>query len=332
RPTTRGVYLAVLSASEPSPLLPETGDETVAAARGSTAGQGQGGGEGGGAAGGRRGGATSSPSPGPIQIDFDGIGDRSVALNVPERDYTSLVAGAEGTVFYGEAVPNQQGVTVHRYVLKEREAKPFMTGVQFYTLSADGKKLLYRAGGGFGGQGGTWGIVDADARAAPKVGDGRLNTFALRMKVDPPAEWRQMFVEGWRYQRDFLYVPNTHGADWEQVRAMYEPWVEHVRHRSDLTYLLDVMGAEISVGHSFVRGGDLPDVDNVSVGLLGADLEVHEGRYRIARIYRGDRWNPGLRAPLAAPGLRIAEGHYILEVDGVELRAPENPYRLFENT
>jgi tricorn protease len=275
-----------------------------------------------------------------LQIDFAGIGNRIVALNVPRRNYTSLVAGAEGTIFYGEAVPNQQGVTVHRYALEERKAQPFLVGVQFYTLSADGKKLLYRAGGGGpggpGGPGGrgaaTWGIVDATARTAPKVGDGRLNTSALRMRVDPRAEWRQMFVEGWRFQRDFLYVPNTHGADWQQVRAMYEPWVEHVRHRSDLTYLLDVMGAELSVGHSFVRGGDLPDIDEVSVGLLGADLEIHEGRYRIKRIYRGDPWTPEMRAPLAAPGLRVAEGDYILEVNGVELRAPENPYRLFENT
>src|SRR5690606_36281737 len=184
RPMTRGVYLAVLSASEPSPLLPETGDEAVAAARGSTAGQGGGERGGRGGPGEGRGGAT--PSPRPLQIDFAGIGNRIVALNVPRRNYTSLVAGAEGTIFYGEAVPNQQGVTVHRYALEERKAQPFLVGVQFYTLSADGKKLLYRAGGGGpggpGGPGGrgaaTWGIVDATARTAPKVGDGRLNTSA----------------------------------------------------------------------------------------------------------------------------------------------------------
>ena len=108
--------------------------------------------------------------------------------------------------------------------------------------------------------------------------------------------------------------------------------VEHVAHRSDLTYLLDWMGGEVAIGHSFVRGGDMPDVDNVPVGLLGADLEIASGRYRIARIYTGESWNPGLRGPLAAPGIDVNEGDYLLAVNGVELRAPESPYRLFEGT
>jgi tricorn protease len=108
--------------------------------------------------------------------------------------------------------------------------------------------------------------------------------------------------------------------------------VEHVGHRSDLTYLLDVMQGELSVGHSFVTEGDLPPVDPIPVGLLGADLEESQGHYRLARIFTGENWNPELRAPLSAPGIKVAQGDYIVAVNGVELRVPTNPYSLFEGT
>jgi tricorn protease len=150
------------------------------------------------------------------------------------------------------------------------------------------------------------------------------------MRIDPRAEFRQMFSEGWRFQRDYLYVENMHGADYEATKAMYEPLLEHAAHRSDFGYLLDWMGGEIAIGHSYVRGGDTPDVPSVQVGLLGADLEIANGRYRIARIYRGESWNPGLRAPLAEPGIDVGEGDYILAVNGTDVMAPGNPYRHFE--
>ncbi|HSL69572.1 MAG TPA: PDZ domain-containing protein, partial [Longimicrobiales bacterium] len=154
---------------------------------------------------------------------------------------------------------------------------------------------------------------------------------SLRMRVEPRAELKQMFSEGWRFQRDYLYVENMHGVDYAKTKALYEPMVEHVAHRSDFNYLLDQMGGEVAIGHSYVRGGDLPDVPNVPVGLLGADYEIANGRYRIAKIYRGESWNPGLRAPLAEPGVDVKEGEYLLEVNGVPLRAPETPYKYFEH-
>ena len=152
------------------------------------------------------------------------------------------------------------------------------------------------------------------------------------MRVDPREEWRQLFRETWRYQRDFLYVENTHGADWDAIYEMYSPWIDHVGHRSDMNYLLDVLAGEVAIGHSFVFGGDNPDVESVPIGLLGADLEEDGGRYRIAHIYTGENWNPGLESPLSAPGIDIVEGDYIIAVDGVELSAPTNPYSLFEGT
>jgi tricorn protease len=325
RPVTRAVYLAVLSADEPSPLLPESDEEPAGAGDRSTDAEPDSGAAADAAGGARERGAASGARAPAVRIDFDGLMQRVISLNVPERDYSQLRAGAAGTVFYLEASPGAGGSsTLHRYVMKDREAKPFTTGVSQYTVSTDGRKMLFRAGQ-------NWSIVDTD-KAAPTGTTGRLDLVDVRVNVDPRQEFRQMFDEGWRFQRDFLYVPNMHGADYVETKAMYEPLVAHVAHRSDLTYLLDWMGGEVSIGHSFVRGGDAPDVPDVDVGLLGADYEISNGRYRIARIYSGENWNPGLRAPLSGPGIDVNEGDYILEVNGVEVRAPESIYRHFENT
>ena len=315
RPATRGIWLAVLRKGEPSPLLPEKGDEAAdTAARPDTA-----------RPPGQSARAPQAAAP-RVDIDFDGLDRRIVALPVPQRDYASLTAGPQGMVFYAEARPGggPAGSVLHRYNLTEREAREFVTGVSFYTLSADRKKLLYRSGQ-------NWTVVDSD-RAPPTGTAGRLDVSGLRMRVDPRAEYRQMFAEGWRFQRDYLYVENLHGVDYAKTKAMYEPLVEHVAHRADLTYLLDWMGGEVAVGHSFVRGGDLPDVPNVPVGLLGANLEIANGRYRIAKVFDGESWNPELRAPLTQPGSEVRAGEYLLEVNGVELRAPASPYRVFEGT
>jgi tricorn protease len=152
------------------------------------------------------------------------------------------------------------------------------------------------------------------------------------MRLDPKAEWHQIFREAWRFQRDYFYVPNHHGADLDQVYRMYSPWIDDVAHRADLTYVLDILGGELSVGHSFTGGGDIPATEPDKVGLLGADLGLDRDRYRLTRIYDGEEWNPGLRAPLRAPGVKARVGDYVLAVNGVELRAPQNPYSLFEGT
>jgi tricorn protease len=226
-------------------------------------------------------------------------------------------------VFYAESLANEPGVTLNRYDFKKREAALWQKGVLAYSLSANGKKLLFQTGEG-------WTVAGTEGLPAETKAK-KLNT-AVRMRLDPPAEWQQIFHEAWRYERDFFYVKNHHGADMDSLYKMYEPWVADVGHRSDLTHLLDILGGEMSVGHSFTGGGDTPEVPRVSIGLLGADLIPDNGRYRIAHIYTGENWNPDLRAPLSEPGVKVSEGDYLLEVNGVELKVPTEPYSLFEGT
>jgi len=170
-----------------------------------------------------------------------------------------------------------------------------------------------------------------DAANPPQAGQGRLNA-TLRMYLEPKEEFKQIFNEGWRNQRDYLYVPNTHGSDWPKMKDMYGQLLPYVNHRADLNYLLDNMGAEIAIGHSYVRGGDMPEVPPSIGGLLGADFTIDSGRYRIAKIYDTESWNPELRAPLAAPGVNVSVGDYIVAINGVELKAPDNIYRLLDGT
>jgi len=324
RPVRRAIYLAVLGASEPSPLLPETGDEPPkppAPPEGAPPQpQPQ----------------TSPPTASPrtpnIRIDFDQIGQRIISVNIPPGDYSNLVAGAAGSFFYTEPISTAPGAALRlqRYQLRERTAAPFLEGIRSYSLSADKKKLLYQnaAGGGT-----SWGVVPTDRPAPVRVGDGPLNLAQLEMQVDPRAEWEQIYRETWRIQREYFYDAKFHGADWQAIYEKYRPLLAYVGHRTDLSYLIATIGGELTVGHSYLTGtGDMPGEDPVSGGLLGADFALENGRYRIKRIYTGENWNPELRAPLSAPGIQVAEGDYLLEVNGRPLTPPTNIYSMFEGT
>lgn len=324
RPVRRAIYLAVLSAGEPSPLLPETGDEPRPQPTPREEPRAE---------------ATPQPTPAAprtvaVRIDFDRIGQRIIAVNIPAGDYSNLAAGAPGSFYYTEpipttaATPGPPSLRLQRYQLKERTAAPFLEGIRSYSLSADKKKLLYQASAGGGS---SWGIVATDRPA--KVGDGPLNVAQLEMRVDPRAEWQQIYRETWRTQRDYFYDPKMHGNDWQAIYEKYRPLLAYVGHRADLGYLIAMVGGELTVGHSYLTGtGDAPGEDPVPVGLLGADFAVEDGRYRIKRIYTGENWNPDLRAPLSAPGIQVAEGDYLLEVNGRPLVPPTNLYSLFEGT
>jgi tricorn protease len=214
---------------------------------------------------------------------------------------------------------------LQRYQLKERAATPFLDGIRSFTLSADRKKLLYSAAGG------RWGVVGTDKPA--RVGDGPVNVAQVETWVDPHTEWAEIFHEAWRTQRDFFYDAKMHGADWPGVLAKYSAFLPYVNHRADLGYVIAQTGGELVVGHSYLTGaGDLPGDAPVSVGLLGADYTVENGHYRIHHVLTGENWNPDLRAPLSAPGIQVAEGDYLLEVNGRPVAPPTNVYQVFEGT
>ncbi|NTV04839.1 protease, partial [bacterium] len=308
QPLNRSLYLAVLGKDEPSPLKPQSDDEEPKAEDESKKDDDDK--------------DEAKQDDVVVRIDFAGLDQRIVALDVPPRNYERLVAGAAGTFFYSEIVPNQPGLTLHAYDLEKREATKLTEGIIAFRVSADGQKLLQAKPGE------KFLLTGADGKA--EEGKGDLDLSGLRMKVDPAAEWRQIFREAWRFQRDFFYVENVHGLDLDWAYRAYAPWVEHVRHRADLTYVLDILGGETCIGHSFTGGGDEPEVETVPVGLLGCDFEVADGRYRLRRIYTGENWNPELRAPLSGPGIDARAGDYLLAVDGVELTAGMSPYSLFD--
>jgi tricorn protease len=313
RPITRAIYLAVLSAGEPSPLLPETGDEVAAPPGGA----------------GKPLADPKSQGPATVRVDLQGIGQRILALAVPAADYSALAPGSAGTLFYAET-PRAAGappLTIHRYQLRERKSAPYLEGVRSYTLSADAKRLLYRADGN------RWGIVPTDRPTPPRVGDGAIDVGTLEALVDPRVEWAQIFRETWRLQREFFYDASMHGADWPGLYEKYRALLPHVAHRADLGYLIASLAGELAVGHSYLLGaGDVPGGDPVRVGMLGADYTIENGRYRIKKIYVGENWNPELQAPLSGPGIQVAEGDYLLEVNGRPLTPPASVYQLFEGT
>ena len=296
---TRGLYVVVLNKKDVSPLLPKSDEEETKPDEKK----------------------EIRDSLKTITIDLDGISQRVLSVNLPLRHYTSLVAGTKDYVFIAENVPNQEGETLLRYNFKDKKSEVFLSPINHVTISQDRKQLLYQGKD-------YWGIVKTDA--IPKLGDGKL-TIDLKMKIVPQEEWKQIFKEGWRYQRDFLYVDNVHGAPWKQIYDWYAPWLEHCRHRTDLNYIVDILGGEVSIGHSYTSGGDFPDVKKINIGLLGADVAVENGGFRIKKIYNGESWNPELKAPLAVPGVDVHVGDYIVAVNGKSLDVSNNFFSYFEN-
>lgn len=257
-----------------------------------------------------------------VKIDFDELDRRTISLPMPVARYTFTLGGPADTLFVGERPSSGPG-TVHKFSFKDRKTTTFLKGARSVSISADGKKLLYRMGD-------AWHL--ADTKAPPSSGKGKLNV-SLQVRLDRGQEWQQIFDEAWRYMRDYFYDPKLHGRDWDIVRERYAPLVPHVKHRADLNYVLDQMSGEMSVGHSFVGGGDVPDIDNNSrVGVLGANLIIDQGRWKIDRIFTFESWNPQLKAPLDQPGLRVKAGHYLLAVNGTELTSEDDPYRLLDGT
>jgi tricorn protease len=266
-----------------------------------------------------------------VAIDFDGLAGRIEALPVPAGNYRALAAG-DGAVFFLDAdegdfnrvdlraVPPRN---LAAFSFEEREVESVVDGVRAYALSADASHLaVYRGLGKVS-------LLEASARDA-KPED--LDLSGLRMRIDPRAEWRQIFHEAWRMERDFFYDPNYHGLDWAATRDRYARLLPHAASRSDVGTLIGELIGELNTSHTYVFGGQRRrTAEEVGVGLLGADWEADEaaGRYRLRRILRAADWTDGVQSPLAAPGVGVAEGDFLLAVDGEEVTTGRNLYAYF---
>ncbi|MGO8678084.1 MAG: PDZ domain-containing protein [Limisphaerales bacterium] len=326
RPVTRSVYVAVLRKDIPSPLAPESDEEKApegdAAKKAESADAAKS--------------KDKEPPPARVSIDFDSIGQRILALPIPARNYEGLTAGKTGVVFVveGPAVNlperDEEGpaLMVHKFDLKTRKTEKILDDVNAFELSFNGEKMLFRRKD-------QWTVAPAEkpSEGPAKPGEGGpLKLDSMEAYIDPRAEWKHIYYQAWRDERDFLYDPGLHGLDLEAVRKRYEPYLENLSSRDDLNYLFEEMLGEITIGHMFVGGGDRPEPKRVKGGLLGADYVVENGRYRFARVYNGENWNPKLRAPLTQPGVNVTAGEYLLAVNGRNLTAQDNLYRHFEET
>jgi tricorn protease len=220
---------------------------------------------------------------------------------------------------------------LHRFDLGKRKVDKVLegisvspnSGVTTFAISANGEKMLFR-------QGEQW--VITSTTEPPKPGEGTLRLADAEVRIDPRAEWKQMYDEVWRIERDFFYDPGYHGLDLAAAKKRYAPYLDALASRADVNYLFEEMLGELTVGHLFVGGGDAPEIPRVPGGLLGADYRIENDRYRFARIYGGENWNPQLQAPLTQPGVNVRQGEYLLAVNGRELRAADNVHALFEGT
>jgi len=260
-------------------------------------------------------------------VEFAGLADRVTRVPV-EADNIGDLNATKGHLLYTIRAAPMYGRGPDRptvlkvYSLKDRKATTLVDDMSGYTLSADGAKALVRSGASYA-------LYDATPSGASSKKP--VATSGLMVDRVPVEEWTQIFHEVWRRYRDFFYVENMHGFDWPAIGKRYEALLPHVAHRSDLNYVIQEMISELTVQHAYVEGGDFTIPARTPVALPGARwaLEPASGRYRITKIYRGQNEEPTYRSPLTEVGVEVAVGDYLLAVDGVALRADEDPYRLF---
>lgn len=310
------LYLMVLAKDTPSPLAKESDEEPEAAKAEEKGPKGEE----------KKNGAKPEVK---VRIDFDGLAERIVPIAAAKTAYfTDLAAGEAGTLFYlrqaggSNRFNRDEPMALCRFDLKKREETVIAEKVDGYDLSADGKKVLTRL---------RETVTVLPATGKPEPGKGRVPLDGLQVRVEPRQEWAQILDEVWRINRDFFYAPNMHGADWKAMKAKYATFLPDLATRADLNRVVQWMCSELAVGHHRGGGGDLADTGKtVPGGLLGADVEVANGRYRLAKIFGGLNWNPELRSPLTEPGVNAKPGEYLLAVNGRDLKAPENLYARFE--
>lgn len=319
RPFRAGLYAAVLSSEGESPLKPAPGYEEPEAADEEDEE--------------KSGDEEDSEDAEPTRIDLDGLSERIVALPVAEANYASLNVGEDGDLFYIDRVQpgasveppgdnEAEGNRLKRFEFEEKEESTLLRDVDDFAISSDGKYMIIRKADG----------SLATAEISDDIEPEALELGGVRVFVNPAEEWAQIFDEAWRMEKEYFYAANLHGLDWEAMYRKYRPLLAHAGRREDVNELIVEMISEMHAGHNRIGGGDVHKDEKVDVGLLGANLEIHDGRYRITRIYTGESWNPFIEAPLAQPGNEANEGEYILAVNGRELTASDNIFALLQHT
>jgi tricorn protease len=302
--STDNLYLVVLAADQPSPLQKESDEEGAKADKPK----------------------EEAKSPVAVRIDLDGLSRRILAMPPKSGGILDLAAGPAGQVFYRRTPAGEPSLDspLLRYDLNKRKEDTLLEKADGFQLSRDGKRILVRVGP-------AWSLCDvADKLDLSKF---KINPDGIQVKVDPPAEWKQIFHEAWRINRDYFYDPNFHGADWNAMRAKYEGFLAEVPTRRDLTRVMQWLFSELAVGHHRMFGGDaLPGPEPIPGGLLGADYEVANGRYRFRKVFGGLNWTPDLRSPLTEPGVDVKAGEYLLAVEGADLKPPEDLHARFERS
>jgi tricorn protease len=326
---TRNVYLAVLRQDLASPLAKESDEEGKKPDRDDPDELRGSGGERSktGSAAAPHGGSSDEPSKpfdaASFRIDLDDIQFRILDMPISGGELSNLQVGREGQVYFIRTVDDKR--TLHRFDLDKRKSESVVADVSDYHVSVDGKKLLYRSKD-------AWFIVATNKEVKP--GDGKIATDSIEVRIDPRAEWNEIFGEAWRTNRDYFYDPGMHGVNWRAAREKYGAFLPDVTSRADLNRILQWMTSELRVGHHRITDpGDVPAAEHqIPGGLLGADYVVDKGRYRFANVYGGLNWTPELRSPLTEPGVNVKAGEYLLAVNGGDVKATTNLYSAFENT
>lgn len=253
-----------------------------------------------------------------VRVEAEGFVQRTFTLpGLPSGNYQGLQAG-DGALYY---LRGEDGMALYRFDLKKQKEEKLADGVQAFEVSGDGQKLLYQMGG-------SWHVGSATALNS---GSDKLNLAGLTFKLDPRAEFRQIYHEAWRIFRDWFYDAEMHGVDWKQLKDRYAKLLPSISHRAELNWLLGELIGELEAGHTYAAGGDEAQVKRVEGGMLGCEFEVGEkDRYRISRIFSGENWDEKFRSPLTEVGVNAKVGEYLLAIDGVELTGKDNPYRLLE--
>ena len=321
---TRNIYAAVLGNETASPIAPESDEEKIGPVKRAPPSDSQ---------------TGAAPAPvKPTRIDLAGIGDRIVALPIPARSFMGLSAGKAGILFIAESGASGRagaglGATLHKFDVKTKKLETFAQGIAAYDVSADGEKILIGMRGAAEDPANArvnYAIVSA---ATPmKPGEGALKLANIQVKVEPMAEWQQMYREVWRIESAYFYDSKFHGVNIQEAEQTFSQYVKSIASRADLNYIFQEMLGEFSVGHMRGGGGNLPNPKRIPGGVLGADYEIADGRYKLKRIYNGESWNPQARSPLAQPGLKVRKGDFILAINGENLSGTDDISRLLEAT